>query len=116
MILQTARRFRLAGTYDRDSLGILRPIAEHQDVSEMLQARYIDPVFQASTMGDEILTTVEAYLDRHSIPLTAARLSIHVNTARYRLEKFTELTGCKLESAKESTEVWWALQARRLNR
>ncbi|MWA07346.1 hypothetical protein F8568_044885 [Actinomadura sp. LD22] len=83
--LRTARQFGLTGLHDRDSLGILVSISEDHELSELLRRRYVDPVRRGSTISEDIFETVDAYLDRHSIPHAAAKLFIHVNTVRYRL-------------------------------
>lgn len=41
-------------------------------------------------------------------------LSIHVNTLRYRLERFAALTEADLQDTETTFEVWWALQYRNL--
>jgi hypothetical protein len=44
--------------------------------------------------GEPLTETLRAYLDSDtSVPVTAARLSVHPNTVRYRLEKIEQLTG-----------------------
>jgi hypothetical protein len=46
------------------------------------------------TNGAPLAQTLEAYLDSDlSVPATAARLSVHPNTVRYRLERIEQLTG-----------------------
>ena len=40
----------------------------------------------------------------------ADALRIHSNTLRYRLDKYTSLTGADLTNTEVIIEVWWALE------
>jgi PucR family transcriptional regulator, purine catabolism regulatory protein len=44
--------------------------------------------------GDELVRTLEAYLDSHGSHLAAAeKLCVHPNTVKYRVERIRELLG-----------------------
>ena len=40
----------------------------------------------------------------------ADALLVHSNTLRYRLEKYTSMTGADLTDTEAIIEVWWALE------
>ena len=51
------------------------------------------------------------YLAKHRrISAAADALLIHSNTLRYRLEKYTSITGADLTDTEAVIEVWWALE------
>lgn len=83
--------------------------------ADSLHTRYVEPIKAESAIGGALLATVETCLSRRrSIPETAAALSIHVNTLRYRLERYAALTEADLQDTETIFEVWWALQYRNL--
>ncbi|MEV6621752.1 helix-turn-helix domain-containing protein [Amycolatopsis sp. NPDC051106] len=63
---------------------------------------------------DAQLVSVEAYLARRRSVPEAAVLSVHGNTLRYQLDRFAGLTGADLQDTETMSEVWWALQHRKL--
>jgi DNA-binding PucR family transcriptional regulator len=77
--------------------------------------RYLTPL-EGTTGGDTVLTTVERFLINDANAETTARdLGVHVNTIRHRLGRFEEATGRSLREIETLTEVWWALQRRRIS-
>jgi sugar diacid utilization regulator len=76
-------------------IGLFDYLAAHADTT----ARRLLPgsahkLATAKSGGEPLARTLEAYLDSDlSVPLTAARLSVHPKTVRYRLEKIEALTG-----------------------
>ncbi|MFF4361432.1 helix-turn-helix domain-containing protein [Streptomyces sp. NPDC001604] len=52
--------------------------------------------------------------NRRHIREVARSAHVHVNTVRYRLRRFEELTGVGLDSADTAVELSWALAARGL--
>lgn len=110
--LEAGMRFGLTGVIDRPTLGLRLTISEDVELAQLLVERFVEPVRRGSTMATDVLLSVRAFLDhRRSLPEAAAALSVHVNTIRYRLEKFQELTGVDLRETEETVGVWWALQA-----
>lgn len=81
------------------------------DVNELLDARYLAPLRAQGVFGELIEETVRAYLaaDR-SIPKAARSIPLHVNTLRYRLRRFEDVTGQSLESTATIVELSWALE------
>jgi putative transposase len=39
---------------------------------------------------------------------------VHVNTLRYRLRRFEELTGTSLRCVDDLVEIWWAIRRHEL--
>ena len=48
---------------------------------------------------------------RLSIPLAARSIPVHVNTLRYRLQRFSDLSGADLGDLDTLIEISWALAA-----
>jgi len=64
----------------------------------------------AGSFGDQVVEALRVYLEHdRSIPQTAATLHVHVNTLRYRLSRFEELTGRSLTRTDTLIELAWAL-------
>ncbi len=65
--------------------------------------------------GDELLRSLEAFLDQNGHWERAARsLYCHRHTLRYRIRRIEELTGRDLGRARDRIEFWLALRAREL--
>ncbi|MET0692946.1 MAG: helix-turn-helix domain-containing protein [Propionibacteriaceae bacterium] len=77
----------------------------------IIAGRYLDPLRGQGRFGQLIEDTLRAYLaaDR-SIPRAARSIPVHVNTLRYRLRRFEELTGQSLDSTTTIVELCWALE------
>jgi putative transposase len=68
-------------------------------------------VLEQSPIADLILESVQMYLAKHRrVQAAADALLIHSNTLRYRLEKYTSMTGADLTDTEAIIEVWWALE------
>jgi putative transposase len=114
-LLEAATRFGYRGIVDRGRMALRLAVANEPELGKFLHARYIEPVEAESAIGEALLDSVETYLSRRrSIPEAAAALSVHVNTLRYRLERFAALTEADLQDTETAFEVWWALQYRSL--
>ncbi len=112
-LLEVATRFGHRGIVDRSRMALRLAVAKEPELGKHLHARYVEPVEAESAIGEVLLASVEAYLTRRrSIPEAATALSVHVNTLRYRLQRFTTLTGADLQDTNTMFEVWWALQYR----
>lgn len=112
-LLEAATRFGHRGVVDRRRMALRLPVMNDPELGKYLHARYIEPVEAESTIGETLLISVEAYLSRRrSIPEAAAALSVHVNTLRYRLDRFAALTEADLQNTETMFEIWWALQYR----
>lgn len=111
--VEAAQLLGRTGFTTMEDLSIAAAIATDPDVVSILRARYIDPVASSGAAGEGILETVREYLDsERNVAATAKALFVHVNTVRYRIERFETITGCSLRDVQTMTEVWWVLQAR----
>jgi purine catabolism regulator len=62
--------------------------------------------------GGDLVATLRAYLEEDaSVARVAARLFVHRNTVRYRLDQIERLTGRTLASTQDRVQFWLALQA-----
>lgn len=106
--LMTLQACGLRGAHDLESLGLRAAVAMDSDVSDIIRARYLDPL--SGDSARELIATLRAYLacDMH-VERTATRLFVHQNTVRYRIARFEELTGANLRETRVVVEVWWAL-------
>ncbi|MCS4257872.1 hypothetical protein M2405_006199 [Rhodococcus erythropolis] len=106
--LMTLQACGLRGAHDLTSLGLRAAVAMDTDVSDMIRARYLDPL--SGDSGRELIGTLRAFLacDMH-VERTATRLFVHQNTVRYRIARFEELTGANLRETQVVVEVWWAV-------
>jgi sugar diacid utilization regulator len=96
---------------DRESLSVRIAVVEESDIGAALFHRYVAMVLDAAPMAVEILRSVQVYLANHRrIQPAADALLIHCNTLRYRLDKYTSMTGADLTDTEVIIEVWWALE------
>jgi putative transposase len=80
------------------------------NVSELLRDRYVDPLRGEGAFGDQVVESLRGYLSHdRSIPQAAEALHVHVNTLRYRLARFEELTGRSLQATDTLVELAWVL-------
>lgn len=114
--LETAAAARRTGIFDLAALGMQPAVLADHDVGDALVERYLAPLEQAGrSSGAAILQTVERYVESNGrLDVTARALWVHINTVRYRLARFEELTGRSLRDTETLVELWWALERRRL--
>ncbi|MDV3128369.1 helix-turn-helix domain-containing protein [Mycobacterium sp. 21AC1] len=97
-----------------DTMSWRLAVPAHEEVSRLLLARYVDPLKTQGGFGQVVLEAVDAWLDNgRSIPQTAAKIHVHVNTLRYRLARYESLVGRTLDDTETLIELSWALLARR---
>jgi hypothetical protein len=110
-LLNVAVRYHKHGLVDRESLSVRIAVVEESDIGAVLYDRYVATVLGCCPMADLILRSVQVYLANHRrIQAAADALLIHGNTLRYRLDKFTSITGADLTDTEVIIEVWWALE------
>lgn len=81
-------------------------------VTSLLVRRYRAPLEPMGEFGTLIWRSIRAYVDADkNVARAAEALVVHRNTLRYRLARFTEITGANLDSAETWLEVAWALAA-----
>ncbi len=99
------------GVRTLDDLGLLAVVAGEQAIGDRLVARYVAPLRERGAFGQELLRTVQAWIDCGASPdRTARALFVHRNTLRHRLARFEEITGADLGDVNGLVEVWWALR------
>lgn len=106
----TAAQVGHRGVADLETLSWRMGITASPETTELLRCRHLAPLQGEGEFGRFLLETVRAYLEhRMSIPRAAASIPVHVNTLRYRLKRFQELTGADLHEPQDLIEVSWAL-------
>lgn len=109
-VLECAQRVGRRGLVDLESLSWQMGITASPETTALLRRKHLDPVRAEGEFGRFLLETVRAYLAHGlSIPRAAAAIPVHVNTLRYRLRRFQELTGSDLQQPGDLIEVSWAL-------
>jgi putative transposase len=109
-VLSAATTLGLRGVYALPDLSWRAAAAHAAEVNGLLRKRYLAPLAEQGKFGDLILEAVAAYLaaDRN-VPRAAQGIPVHVNTLRYRLRRFEELTRSSLDSTEIIVEVSFAL-------
>lgn len=84
------------------------------ETTDILYGLHLAPLENTGEFGHHILEAVEAFLHhRLSIPLAAHSIPVHVNTLRYRLQRFSQLTGADLGDVNTLIELSWLFAARK---
>jgi putative transposase len=112
--VDTACAFGLRGVFTMEDLGLLPAVVAEDTIGERLAERFIHPVLELDEFGDLVLDSVRLFLEDMRPQPVARKLHVHPNTLRYRLRRFQEITGARLEIGGDVAEVWWALQRRRV--
>lgn len=109
--MTTADRHGRTGVVGLADLGPLPLLAQHDtDTARMLDAKHLGPLRAQGNAGQEILTTIGTYLTHdRKVEETARTLFVHRNTIRYRLTRFTELTGLDIDKTEDLVLTWWLL-------
>ncbi|MFJ5859912.1 PucR family transcriptional regulator [Pseudarthrobacter sp. NPDC092439] len=89
-----------------------RTAAADPYVTAVLRERYLAPFADDAEFGRIVLDSVRRYLanDRR-ISVAAKALSVHENTLRYRLQKFEQLTGTRLDATDTLVELCWVFES-----
>lgn len=107
---ESARQTGRTGLVSLRDLSVTASVAADHEVVHVLRERYIEPFLEMGPAGEVILETVVEFLRRRrSVAETSQALFVHVNTVRYRLEKFESTTGRSLKDIRAMTEAWWVL-------
>ena len=109
--LRLARRLGRSGPQGIEELGWRLAAAGRPDVGQHYADMFLTPLDAEGDFGGELKAAVRAWLaNGRSIPRAAGALRVHVNTMRYRLSRFTDLTGCDLDDPDDLVGVTWALE------
>jgi PucR C-terminal helix-turn-helix domain len=115
--LEAATATAVAGPVAMERLGLWPAVIADRDVGDELLRRIVAPVLAQGRTGEAVLETVVRYLDNDlRLEVTAEQMFLHVNTVRYRLRRFEELSGMGLRHLDDLVQVWWAIQRHRLGR
>jgi len=94
------------GVVTVESLGWRMAVSRMPATLDALRERYLAPLESSGALRDLIPEALRAYLaNGRNIPRAAEALYVHVNTLRYRLARFEELTGRSLESTDTIVEL-----------
>jgi putative transposase len=109
-VVDVAERFSLSGTLSLVDIAVYAPVADELEIGELLMHRYLAPL----SPGDfrrVVEETLLTYFTHGFAPKsTAQALGIHINTLRYRLRRFEELSEARLDDIRVIFGVWWALE------
>jgi hypothetical protein len=113
--LEAATATGAPGPVAMEQLGLWPALIADGDVGDELMRRIVAPVLAQGRTGEAVLETVVRYLDNDlRLEVTAEEMFLHVNTVRYRLRRFEELSGMGLRRVDDLVQVWWAIQRHRL--
>lgn len=108
--LALARRLHRTGPQGIAELGWRLAAASRPDVWQHYADRFLAPLDAQGEFGGELRSAVRAWLNQgRSIPRAAASLNVHVNTVRYRLGRFTDLTGADLDDPDDLVGLTWVM-------
>jgi hypothetical protein len=108
LAFETAWKLGLCDAHDVGSLGLKVAVHAQQQFGDQLRSKYLTPLRESGGLGDELLTTVRAFLATGGRrDMAAADLHVHVNTVGYRINRFVELTGADLTDLTTLAELWW---------
>jgi hypothetical protein len=114
LALDTAERFGQSGVVRLAELGPRPLVLAGAQIAAGLVARHLDALDGSGRANKDIAETTRGYLNcDQQVRDTAQRLAVHPNTVRYRVHRFTELTGLDLRRTEDLVTAWWLLHRRR---
>jgi DNA-binding PucR family transcriptional regulator len=109
--LESATAVQLTGPVGIEQLGLLPAVIADGDVGDEIERRVIAPVLALGKPGITLLETVKRYVENDlRLEQTAEQMFLHVNTVRYRLRRFEEMTGTSLRHVEDLVQIWWAFR------
>jgi hypothetical protein len=114
LALETAERFEMSGVVRLADLGPRPLVLSGARVAGGLAERHLAELDGDSRSGADLEETVRVHLEcDQDAQVTAARLTVHPNTVRYRVNRFRELTGLDLNRTEDLVSTWFLLNRRR---
>ncbi len=111
LALGLALRLHRQGVQGTNELGWRLAAASRPDVWRSYAAAFLTPLDDEGAFGADILAAVRAWLKHgRSMQRAADALTVHVNTVRYRVAKYEELTGIDLADPDDLVGLTWALE------
>ncbi len=108
---EVASQLHRTGVHGAEDLTWRLAAVSHPEVTDFLEQRYLAPLRAEGEFGAVLEETLRVYLaEGLNVARTAATLVTHTNTLRYRLRRFSELTGRSLESTEVLVELMWVLE------
>lgn len=112
LALQAGQSLGRTGLLNLERLSWRLGVHSSPETTEILYRRHLEPLKGAGEFGQHVIEGLTAYLThRLSIPLAARSIPVHVNTLRYRLQRFSDLSGADLGDLDTLIEISWALAA-----
>jgi hypothetical protein len=110
-LFEVSAQFGRVGPQTIEAVSLQIAVAAEHDVGDHLVERLLGPLVDQGPFGLELIASLDAFLTAGMNTAAAAKLLVvHPNTLRYRINQVTRLTGINLRSAREISEVWWALR------
>lgn len=113
LVLRAAEDLGIRKVVDAECLSWRLALHRSPETTDLLRRRYLDPLRETGPFAQELVESVRAYLNnRMNAPAAAKSIPVHVNTLRYRLRRFEELTGADLGDVESLIEISWVLADR----
>ncbi len=113
-LLEWMTRRNVGGTVELDDATWRIAVDREDHVTKLLMDRYLGPVWQQGDFGEVLHKTLVAFVRNNmNVTRAAKELIVHPNTLRYRLTRYSDLTGIDLESPNALIELSWALEGLR---
>jgi putative transposase len=111
LALQVARRLGRSGVQGIDDLQWRLAAVSRPDVWRRYAQVFLRPLEPEGSFGLDLLAAVRAWL-RHgrSMQRAADALTVHVNTMRYRLARYQDLTGCDYDNPDDLVGLIWVVE------
>lgn len=112
----TAHAFGVSGTVGLEDLGPRSLVVAADRAGSRLDAQLLAALPDAEHPSEIERTVLDYITNDRSAEDTAQRHCVHVNTVRYRLGRFRELTGLDLARTDDFVTAWWLLNRRAAER
>jgi hypothetical protein len=114
--LDTAVAYGLRGMSGLEDLPLQSAVVADPDLGRHLIERCLAPLAACGMDPETLEGTLQALFATEMRTASAARqLGVHVNTMRYRVRRFEQVTGLRLQRPEDAFQVWWALERRRVD-